>query len=97
MNSRNQGELRRKRRQTLRYSANILLNQQGGTRACSILDISESGARLSTDDEAELPDQFILLLDKTGNARRICRLVWREGTKVGVKFVRSAEQDRKVI
>jgi hypothetical protein len=80
----------------MRYLANILIDQHGSTRPCSILDISDSGARLSIDEEVELPDQFILLLNNSGDARRVCRLVWRDGKTSGVRFLRSPEQNRKV-
>jgi hypothetical protein len=92
-----QAELRRKRRQPLRYLADIVIDQRGSTCSCSILDISDSGARLSIDEEVELPDRFILLLNKSGDARRVCHLVWREGKNLGVRFVRSPEQNRKVM
>jgi PilZ domain-containing protein len=48
--------------------------------ACSISDISESGARLA------LPETFMLLLTANGGARRHCRVVWREGLMIGVEF-----------
>lgn len=49
-------------------------------------DVSDSGARLIVDEEGELPDKFILLLNKSGEARRVCRLVWRDGKTLGVEF-----------
>jgi hypothetical protein len=78
-------ELRRKRRRELRYLAHILIDEHG-VRSCAISDISDSGARLIVDEEGELPDKFILLLNKSGGARRVCRLVWRDGKTVGVEF-----------
>jgi hypothetical protein len=90
-------ELRRKRRQPLRYTASILIDERGSTRSCSIFDISHTGARLLIDDEGELPDKFILLLNRNGEARRICRLVWRDGKSVGVAFQRLSDEDRRGI
>jgi PilZ domain len=84
---RDQAELRRYRRQLLRYGASILVDQRGTTRPCSISDISESGARLLLEHDAELPEKFILLLTPKGDARRICRLVWRDGNVLGVSFL----------
>lgn len=89
-------ELRRKRRQPFRYSANILIDQNSNTRSCSISDISDSGARLLIDDEGDLPDQFSLLLNTSGQVRRVCRVVWRDGKALGVKFLRSPDQDQRV-
>ena len=36
--------------------------------------------------ECELPERFILLLTPSGEARRHCRLVWRNGLSAGVAF-----------
>jgi len=59
--------------------------------ACSIADVSESGARLTLERDDELPDKFLLLLTANGRARRHCRVVWRTGVIVGVEF---PHQDR---
>ena len=36
--------------------------------------------------ECNLPERFILLLTRSGEARRHCRLVWRDGLAAGVEF-----------
>ena len=54
--------------------------------SCAIADISESGARLALEHDGELPDTFVLLLTASGGPRRHCRVVWRDGLTVGVKF-----------
>jgi hypothetical protein len=84
-NYRNRAELRKKPRQ-FHYDANILSGKDTPPLACSIADISESGARLNLENNAELPDNFILLLTAIGGARRQCRVIWRDGATVGVKF-----------
>jgi hypothetical protein len=57
--------------------------------ACGIADISASGARLNLENDVELPAEFILLLTPNGQARRHCRVIWREGLSLGVKFPES--------
>jgi hypothetical protein len=37
---------------------------------------------------SELPNRFVLLLTETGQPRRHCRIVWRDGLIVGVEFQR---------
>ena len=78
-------ELRRKPRRLLHYHASILVegDQPFG---CAIADISESGACIRLADERELPERFVLLLTKNGDAQRHCRLVWRNGQFAGVEF-----------
>lgn len=85
-NYRKRTELRKKPRRQFHYSARILTDQNGPPHACSIADISETGARLELANDAELPERFMLLLTKTGDARRRCRVVWRTGLTVGVEF-----------
>ena len=79
-------ELRKKPRRQFHYRAKILIDKKGTARACSISDISHSGARLLLEKDEKLPPRFLLLLSAPGGARRICRLVWRNGLTIGVEF-----------
>ena len=85
-NYRNQAELRRKPRRHFHYTASVLLDGTSSPRPCAISDISETGARIMLESECELPDRFILLLTRSGEARRHCHLVWRNGLSAGVAF-----------
>jgi hypothetical protein len=79
-------ELRKKPRRQFQYRAQILTSENGPPHGCSIVDISQRGARIVLDNNEELPKRFLLLLSWQGNARRICRLVWQEGSTAGVEF-----------
>jgi len=85
-NFRNRAELRKKPRRQFHYNAKILIDKKTPPIACTIVDISESGARLSLERDEELPQTFVLLLTVNGGARRHCRVVWRTGLTVGVAF-----------
>jgi hypothetical protein len=85
-NYRNRAELRKKPRRQFHYDASILLNGTSSPCACAIADISETGARIVLESDRELPERFILLLNRGGEARRRCRVVWRNGLTVGVQF-----------
>jgi PilZ domain-containing protein len=85
-NYRNRAELRKKTRRQFHYNAKILKDKDSPPFACAISDISDSGARLSLENDVELPDTFILLLTPNGDARRHCRVIWRDGLTLGVKF-----------
>ncbi len=82
---RNRTELRKKPRRQFQYVARILTDDNK-TIACEIVDISDSGARLALEQESELPKTFMQLLTADGDARRHCRMVWCNETKVGVEF-----------
>jgi len=81
------------RRKHQRFSINRVARIQAehGTfsRECTITDISESGARLFVTD-AELPDQFSLVISGEKPVREECRVVWRLGGEMGVTFVTRA-------
>jgi hypothetical protein len=79
-------ELRAKSRRHFHYNASVLIDATTSPRPCSISDISETGARIMLESECELPERFILLLTPSGEARRHCRLVWRNGLSAGVEF-----------
>lgn len=82
----NRAELRKKARRQFQYNARVLLDGNSLPCPCAIADISETGARIMLESECELPERFILLLTPSGEARRHCRLVWRDGLAAGVEF-----------
>lgn len=83
---RKQRELRKKPRRLLHYRAQIVLDKNGKLRPCSIVDISESGARIVLDTSEALPKRFLLLLASRGGIRE-CRQVWRDELTLGVEFL----------
>ncbi|HEX4409212.1 MAG TPA: PilZ domain-containing protein [Xanthobacteraceae bacterium] len=85
-NFRNGAELRKKPRRTFRHAATIVHGDEPTIQTCSVIDISEGGARLQVEEEIELPESFMLSLTPSGKVRRFCRLVWRDGTTLGVTF-----------
>jgi PilZ domain len=84
-NYRNRAELRKKPRRQFHYAATIVADESEPL-SCTISDISHSGARLVLENDDTLPDRFLLLLTRTGDARRRCRVIWRTGVSVGVEF-----------
>ena len=52
---------------------------------CVIADISASGARLIVDDVRLVPDEFVLALST--ELMRMCKVMWRRKTQVGVRFI----------
>jgi c-di-GMP-binding flagellar brake protein YcgR len=52
---------------------------------CVLLDISDGGAKLVPADRLNCPDRFSLAI--IDQPTRDCEVVWREHSRVGVKFV----------
>lgn len=53
---------------------------------CTLVDISESGAKLSIEEADSLPERFSLRLSRYGHPRFVCRTVWRNANMIGVTF-----------
>ena len=90
-NFRNRAELRKKPRRQFHYNARILVEVNAPLVPCAIVDISESGARLSLENDDALPETFTLLLTRNGRTRRHCRVVWRDGPTLGVEYPQTDE------
>ena len=83
-------EQRKKTRKPLRHSA-WLRFETGKSATATISDVSDTGARLDVQEPDSIPDRFVLLLSKNGQARRLCRVVWRNEHQLGVQFERPTE------
>lgn len=55
----------------------------GGSIKCVLFDLSPGGAKLKS--ERPLPDTFYVMLRP--NLKRWCKVIWRRGDQVGVKFI----------
>ena len=73
----------------------MLLRGDQPDLSCTIVDISDSGARLALEDTSVVPDRFTIAMSERGVPRRQCRLVWRGANDVGVSF-ESDKDDRKI-
>jgi hypothetical protein len=59
---------------------------------CTLIDISDNGARLALSGNAELPEKFSLWLSRHGHPRYTCRIVWSGQKTIGVQFSSGYEQ-----
>jgi len=55
-------------------------------RNCTLIDISDSGAKLALQIADNIPDIFSLWLSRHGHPRYSCRVVWSYQNKIGVQF-----------
>jgi hypothetical protein len=82
-------EQRRIQRQGARRAVRIpvfILREAKPNLRCTLVDISETGARLIVHDVSTVPDRFTMAMTEQGVPRRQCRLVWRGAKEVGVSF-----------
>jgi hypothetical protein len=57
---------------------------------CTILDVSENGACLDVGAMA-VPKVFGLAFTGGGEVLRVCLLIWRQGERLGARFVTAKE------
>jgi hypothetical protein len=63
----------------------IVFNNLASSIDCIIRDRSESGARLDVDTVLGIPDRFELVFSD-GSRPRQCRIRWKTGHALGVRF-----------
>ncbi len=83
-------ERRRTQRQVVNSAARIQSHVGSPVHACLVTDASDGGIRLFADG-IDLPDEFILVFDGTGQAGRKCRVVWRLDDEIGAEFIETSE------
>ena len=76
---------RRTARARVLKTAHIVLSDRAPKLACTVRNLSKSGAGLEIHSTTVgLPNEFVLLLN---GARHFCRVAWRTETRMGVRFV----------
>ena len=75
------------------FPVNIMAIDGTWRRSCTMLDVSEGGARLLVDGSVQglSIKEFFLLLSSTGLAFRRCELAWVNGEELGVYFLRQGK------
>jgi len=73
-----------KRTRVLR-NAKIIVPRRSPVICCTVQNITSSGACLKLANTFGVPETFDLTFEH-GRTRRSCRVVWRTGDKLGVKF-----------
>ena len=84
---------RRAKREYVDFPAWIDVDDGLQPRSCTVLDVSESGGRITTASPGKLPNEFWLLLTQDRTRRRRCRLVWRNETQFGVQYLGEIQFD----
>ena len=57
----------------------------GGTIACAVKNLSETGAALEVITPLFIPDRFKLVIG-TEHINRPCQIVWRKEKRIGITF-----------
>jgi len=85
------GERRREFRRPVELNGVIEFGNDLERVDCKVLDISNSGAKLSADDASKAPEYFRLYILPL-NMVLDCRVMWRKENRMGVYFLALAEE-----
>jgi len=79
-----------------KYPVNLMGVDGTWRRACVMLDVSGTGARLEVEGSLDVlrAQEFFLVLSTTGLAFRRCELVRIDGNEIGVRFVISDKRKK---
>ncbi|MGU3540401.1 PilZ domain-containing protein [Methylobacterium sp. A54F] len=79
-------QLERRRSPRRQTAIPALVRLDDGTEmSCMIRDVSKGGARLGVAPQAELPNDFYLVMKSSGQAMPV-RLIWRQGNYAGISI-----------
>jgi hypothetical protein len=79
---------KRETRKSLQQAAWIVLEGGFAARPCTVLDLSDSGAKVRTDDPSSVNSKLKLSFARDGRKGQTCEVVWRRGQTLGLKFCR---------
>jgi hypothetical protein len=73
------------------FAANMMAIDGTWRRPCTMLDASDTGARLSIEGSIQglALTEFFLVLSTVGKAYRRCELAWVNGNEAGVRFIKT--------
>lgn len=54
---------------------------------CTLVDISEGGARIEVAAPHRLPEEFSLILTEDAGHVRRCRIIWRADNEIGISYL----------
>ncbi len=80
----NEGRRKHARVKTLK-SAQVILEESGGTRDCIVINMSDGGAAIQLTGNLDMPQTFRLKIQQ-GPAQP-CEVCWRHGNKLGIRFL----------
>lgn len=81
---------KRKTRHKTNNSAWMTLDGGFAKRACTVLDISATGARIRVTDQSAMNGRMSISFFNDVHKATRCRMVWRKGSEMGVEFLGAA-------
>jgi hypothetical protein len=69
--------------------ANAWIRLEGGfaMRPCNMVDLSDTGVKITVHAAETVPGVFTLLLSRDASFGRRARVKWRRGSQIGAEFI----------
>jgi hypothetical protein len=77
----------RSTRKSVQQPAWLIFEGSFAARPCTVLDLSDSGARIVASDPGSIPAKLRLAFSRDVHRGRPCEVVWQRGKTFGVRFV----------
>jgi len=78
---------RKSSRRKLGEDACIRLEGGFATRPCKVMDISNTGVRITIDAADSVPNAFNFMMSRNAGLGRRARIKWRRGSQIGAEFL----------
>jgi hypothetical protein len=77
----------RSTRKSIQQPAWLILEGNFAARPCTVLDLSDSGAKIEASEPSPIRTRLRLAFSRDVRTGRPCEVVWQRGKTIGVKFV----------
>jgi PilZ domain len=77
----------RSTRKSVQHPGWLILEGSFAARPCTVLDMSDSGARIEVSDPGAVPAKLRLAFSRDVRTGRACEVAWQRGRTIGVKFI----------
>ncbi len=74
-------------RKSVRQPGWLVFEGSFAARPCTVIDLSDSGAKIEAGDAGAVPAKLRLALSRDVRTGRPCEVVWQRGKTFGVKFI----------
>jgi PilZ domain. len=79
----------------LAIQGQITLGQPLKFVSCIVTDLSDTGARITLSEPADVPPEFDLIIPERLNIK--ASIAWREGHEYGIRFLAERSQDHEAL
>jgi hypothetical protein len=74
-------------RKSIQQSGWLIFEGSFAARPCTVLDLSDTGAKISAGDPSPVRTKLRLAFSRDVRTGRPCEVVWQRGKTFGVKFI----------